>query len=453
MRTAGLSQIKTSPYQTDSNFHFFCSLGINQLWKDALLGASRSLRQNLVQGRIMGFESGPPQTSLSTEELLLVPEEENILSSSPLSSPLDPIRHTSSSPFRQWEEDRKRMNKSSFRAGRVRGMVETYERSFSESSGSGGEFDEQENSSAKLDRRQLECELEDEGGFASEEDTSVSEDEGDISTGSANRNINVGSELSSAKADAESKCAAADVDLTSSLPSVEALLKEHENNGLQNDRYRSWGAKAWEDEADNGPHATARRVPLDHTISQKAKPCEIDKTASPSGGSVPKDLTELFSQLAIDDMPAPKSTKEVGVSIEDVNKGAVQTPVAAAYELLKEFQKRLEIVEKRLDEMEHGEERKEELHGKVQTEDEQECKNKAIVLQDDVDVGPGIELPLASDMHDPTQEEERQMAKNDTVADLSISELPRYMFLVSLGVAAITTRVVLNRVLGDRKRI
>jgi len=429
------------------------ALGINQLWKDALFDASRALRQNLVQGRIMGFGAGPLQLSPSTDELLLVPEEDDS-GSDPLPSygPLNVRRRrTSSSIPRQWEEDKNRMSKTSFRAGRVRGMIETYERSFSESSASGSECEDQEVVPAKIDAHQLVCEPEDEGGFASGEDTGTSDGEGNAKMVSESGSIDAGPDSLSAKAPAESNTAFPElVDGPPSQLSVEALLHEHEGSGLRTDPFHSWGAKAWEDEANGrtGLHVTAKRIPLDtQTVNQKSRPPDI--TESPGTGSAPKGLTELFSQLTIDEPSPLKTTRDIAVSAEDQIEVISQVPGPSVYEVLQTLQNRLEIVENRLDEME-----RKEADMLQQTRHEVEQHHEKVEAKhEDMDVAGEHHLPPSSGaLHDTEPEKEQQATRNYIEADPSITELPRYMLLISLGVVAITTRVVLQRVIGNRKR-
>lgn len=411
----------------------------------------------------MGFGSGPPQSSQSTEELLFVPEEDDTGSGAlPAYSSLDVTHYRApSTPPRQWEEDKKRMSKTSFRAGRVRGMVQTYERSFSESSASGSECDIREDVPAILDAGQLVCEPEDEAGFASGEETSASEDEGNTTMVTVDSATGMGVNSPSSKMSHDTDMAVKGIELAPSPPSIKDLLNDPDAHGSQRGH---WGAKAWEDEVDNpiGVHATAKRVPLDNTISRKSKPQELD-LMSPNSGSGPKGLTDLFSQLTIDETPPPKATKEVGVSARDEATNAAQAPSPTVYDLLKECQKRLEIVEKRLDEMERKEEETVKINEQTQNEVEQQHQDKkASITHVGVDVQPGIQLPLPSDnMHDaeqqdpeprdPELEKEQRMTRNYFAADPSISELPRYMFLISLGIVAITTRVVLKRVIGDRR--
>ena len=389
----------------------------------------------------MGFESDPPQLSQSTEEL----QENDPL---PAYGPLDlTYRRTPSSVPRQWEQDKKRMSKTSFRMGRVRGMVETYERSFSESSASGSEYEEREDVLSKFGAHPLVCEPE-EGDFASGEETSASDGDGNITMVS-------GTESASAKVPVENKLEK--VAEPPSPPSVEALLREYHNGSeVQSDQDHSWGAKAWEDEANNPTdmHATAKRILSDtHTVGEESRPRVADIITESAGTSnTSKGLTELFSQLTIEERPPLQSTRDVGVSAGD---GVNNTPVPgpAVYELLNAIQKRLEIVETRLNEMERGDAEKDKLLQQAQAEVEQRQVMTPAKLDNlDMPSEPSSHLPLSGVPHHAEQKKELKTSRNYAAADPSITELPRYMFLVSLGVVAITTRVVLQRMIGDRKR-
>ncbi|KAF8507671.1 hypothetical protein JB92DRAFT_2958798 [Gautieria morchelliformis] len=438
------------------NTEDYAALGINQLWKDALLDANRALRQNLVQGRIMGFASGPPQSPASTEELLLVPEEDDSVPSAlPPCPPLD-LSHRPSPASRQWEEDKTRMSKTSFRSGRVRGMVETYERSFSESSGSGSECDDRDEVSAQFGTGELVGEPEDEGDFASGEETSASEDEGDATMVSVTSSDGAGSDPLSANVPKGSISAFPEHSYEPSCPpSVEVLLHEHEGSKLQNDRYHSWGAKAWEDEADDptGIHATAKRIPLNTPLlNQEIQPREDGITASSRIGSEPRGLIELFSQSRTEEMPPTETTRDLGVSVRGEAEDDTRVPGPAVYELLKEFQRRLETVENRLAEMERQDKEKDKHLQQPGNKDEQHYAEKATATHDIVAVGSEHYHLPSSDVVYHDELEEEAMIRNYTATDPSIYELSRYMLLVSLGVVAITASVVLNRVVGGRRR-
>ncbi|KAF8575965.1 hypothetical protein K439DRAFT_697973 [Ramaria rubella] len=401
------------------------SLGINQLWKDALLEASRTLRQNAVQGRIMGFESEPQLSLLTHEE----EEQDTVSSDLPAYTPLDLTRRRA--PL-QWEEDRKRMSRTSFRAGRVRGMVETYERSCSESSGSGSECDGEDVSKSLFNDQVLGEPAEDAGMLGSAE-TSASDDE---------MKAELNTTLSAVGNTMFSEAGHED-------PPIEELLRD----SAPKENQHSWGAKAWEDEVNDpmGVHATARRVPFEvpptvrKVVMEESDQSTAHRVSSVGGGSLSrnKGLAELFSELTIQDSVPPSSQL---VHAEERSK--------ALSELLAEYQKRLEVLEDRLQNMERmdkeyeREQERERLplqqaQSNVQTKQTQQAHEE----ERKVEVCPPPEMVR------PQNEDMCSKVKNYTGEDPSIAGLPGYMFLISLGVVAITMRVVLRRVLCGRRRI
>lgn len=126
---------------------------MNKKWRDALLIAARNLRQNVLKGRIWGAE-GSPATSPSPQSA----SPPKLFSNPDLNSSTSSIESFSS--ISGGEEDGQlgaalgRSKARRYRSGRVRGMVETFERSGSFSSeggfedGEGGPADER----AKLRR-------------------------------------------------------------------------------------------------------------------------------------------------------------------------------------------------------------------------------------------------------------------------------------------------------------
>ncbi|KAI0667947.1 hypothetical protein C8Q78DRAFT_1195769 [Trametes maxima] len=116
------------------------ALGMNKKWRHALLAALRNLRQNVLKGRIWGPD-GSPTSSPSPEAESL----EQIFSNNLFNSSSSSIE--SSSSLSTGEDDAigapgavlGRSKARRYRNGRVRGMVETFERSGSFSSEGGPE--------------------------------------------------------------------------------------------------------------------------------------------------------------------------------------------------------------------------------------------------------------------------------------------------------------------------
>ncbi|KAH9847814.1 hypothetical protein C2E23DRAFT_846546 [Lenzites betulinus] len=113
----------------------FEALGMNKKWRQALLAALRNLRQNVLKGRIWGPD-GSPTSSPSVESI----SPDQIFSNPILNSSSSSIE--SSSSLSTGEDDTAgavlgRSKARRYRNGRVRGMIETFERSGSFSSEGG----------------------------------------------------------------------------------------------------------------------------------------------------------------------------------------------------------------------------------------------------------------------------------------------------------------------------
>ena len=89
-------------------------MGVNNLWREALLNASRNLRQNVLKGRIWGFDEDDDTNSTTTK------------------FPYTHVFSSSSSSLEDVSESQDiTPNKSSNRKGRVRGLVASLERTSS----------------------------------------------------------------------------------------------------------------------------------------------------------------------------------------------------------------------------------------------------------------------------------------------------------------------------------
>src|SRR5258706_3902612 len=109
--------------------HFYCRMGINQLWREALLDASRILRKKVLQGRIWGFghievpsddddyPPSPTKPHKSRRGQIPTTVDEDTESEAIDEQPVSPLP-------------------GGYRRGRVRSMIESLERSGSSASGS-----------------------------------------------------------------------------------------------------------------------------------------------------------------------------------------------------------------------------------------------------------------------------------------------------------------------------
>ncbi|OCH89599.1 hypothetical protein OBBRIDRAFT_794095 [Obba rivulosa] len=216
MKQASISG-RTFLRMTEEDFE---GLGINNKWRQALLAASRNLRQNVIKGRIWGPETSPPSTPGSSPPLpvhMFASASYNSSSSSvDLSEP-------------EGENDADSTRRKTRRNGRVRGMVETFERSGSFSSE--GSFDEMADERFSL-RQWL-----NEEGPADEEPLR--------SPSLTDRAL-----VPPLQADKDDVA-------TSNEPTVEMLLAQSE---VADARVTgSWGARAWE-ELDLAPGVTVKRI-------------------------------------------------------------------------------------------------------------------------------------------------------------------------------------------------
>lgn len=112
-------------------------MGINQLWRPALLNASRSLRQNVVQGRIWGFGSTVTEEE---EEPSYVPSSKHMslpAAMEPLKFDFDDMPEPTSAHSEAEADEWVKRGTMSFgraRSGKVKGLVAGFERSASSSS-------------------------------------------------------------------------------------------------------------------------------------------------------------------------------------------------------------------------------------------------------------------------------------------------------------------------------
>lgn len=190
------------------------SMGINNLWREALLNASRNLRQNVLKGRIWGIEDDANESSR-------VLPYRNCFNSS--SSSIDEISGSQEST----------PNKTNERKGRVRGLIASLERT----SSSGSSFSNHGSSTSEGDVIPSAW-ADEEAAFASGSEASDIEDRN--SRKYAKRPLPVPTvppvDVLHAKHGSD------EVASREAEPSVEDLLNS--NSFSMSD---SWGAKAWED--------------------------------------------------------------------------------------------------------------------------------------------------------------------------------------------------------------
>lgn len=197
-------------------------MGVNNLWREALLNASRNLRQNVLKGRIWGFDEDDDTNSTTTK------------------FPYTHVFSSSSSSLEDVSESQDiTPNKSSNRKGRVRGLVASLERT----SSSGLSY---HGSSTSEGEAVANAWADEEASFASGSEASEVEDrkaratikkrilpEPPVDTSPFSMPaVELLPEISGA----------GDTFNTNSEPTVEELLASSTDS-----LSRSWGANAWED--------------------------------------------------------------------------------------------------------------------------------------------------------------------------------------------------------------
>lgn len=362
------------------------------------------------------------------------------------------------------------IGRASLRPGRVRGMVQSFERSASgsEASASGSENDESERFVITQ-----EFVAEPEGLPVSLELTS-SEDSA-TSSPSMEHEITTNSQVTSPE------------DISVALnppnlePSIEELLKVEPEAVPEIHQYRSWGARAWEEELASShlAHVTAKKIPLTeaqtdtmHKARDAQEPAALAElfqditTTQATTSSAPEEapIIEAASVNTVDDVEAWRKEVSIGTEIPPLptrremsvgTDGIIEGPPDLSpdvYAILRAFQERLDHVEKRLDELEKREAIQQAMstsEQEIQVEEEEETEEK-------------ITFPIEGKTLHSTAQEEMQSApsvvpvphdRNYAAPEpATLGGLPGYVLLISVGVVAMTMRVVLARMLGGRRR-
>lgn len=227
---------------------FSClSLGVNTLWRSALLAAARSLRQNILYGRIWGNSPSDPEQER---------ERAQVQDGSPFGTTL--YASSSSSldlPLTDEDASYSRHPTQHLRNGHVRGMVDKWER---ESAGSRSSSRRSNSSCSRSD---------------SESDDGSELGEGKMA---AKQDVDLPMALISVfPDDGMGTVPAADDE-----PSIEDLLASESAPAAP--KRGSWGARAWE-ELDSG--TTMRRMEPHDTVVQRQ---DISGSSGADVGSAPE---------------------------------------------------------------------------------------------------------------------------------------------------------------------
>ncbi|KAH9983298.1 hypothetical protein BJV77DRAFT_966894 [Russula vinacea] len=448
---------------TDENLRV---LGVNMLWRCALLVAARSLRQNILRGRIWGNPPSDPEQEQ---------EEERGQGDTPFSTTL--YASSSSSldlPLTDGDteagSERRRARLLGANAnGRVRGMVDKWER----------ESVESQSPTRKSDRS---C-----SRSSSESDDGSELGEGEVA---AEEDVDVPCALVSVFSDnGDGLVSAADDE-----PSIEDLLASESAPVAPKDG--SWGARAWE-ELDAG--TTVRRLePHDSGVprhddngssSADVGNAPIIETLKERGGGANSSsrrvrrTTRENLQLArprargsgvqavvhaeaklVEEAEATAAVVEAELEAKEL---ALEGEVRDARALLEEFRFRLEEVEARVSAMEAKSHPAEEQQAQVSSQQPQPQAQESTAAEKDThdnaveaspkkaSVVPECDSPRAVEISTDEGPDVGGPYANSRIVQhvvnlepTTVSDLPSYVLLVGLGVCAVVLQVVLKRVGG-----
>ena len=483
-----------APFQFFSNLRTlylttYSSLGVNMLWRSALLAAARNLRRNILRGRIWGNPASDVEQGQDQER-----EQGDVPFASPLyassSSSLDlPLNGEDAESGSQHRPTR-RLRMSTKTNGRVRGMVDKWER---ESAGS-------RNSDYGCHRSGSES---DSGSELGEGEVAATAEEDVDARGACSEPVSLSPDK-----------AVTSMSAKDSEPSMEDLLATEPAPSAPRDG--SWGARAWE-ELESG--VTMRRVEQHDTVvprrdTSSGSSADIGSpaifgTPSKRGGgasssrriraTATREDPRLARRMVADIFAEPSNTisasafAEAGVQADvpveneleeevavtaleaelEAKELALESDARSTRALLEEFKRRLEDVEGRVSVMEAEWHLKEEQVAHVsqlsQAQGASTSEHGAVeTLPKTTSVTPERDDAVAEVPTDERQVQGHSAAEKGpvdlgipdaeghvvrrTIVDIgptSVSDLPSYVFLVGLGICAVVLQVVLKRV-GSR---
>lgn len=447
------------------------TMSINVSWRDALLAASRNLRQNVIKGRIWGVGTDSPPSSSHSSSLP--------------SQPFSPLYDSSSSSVELTDEEDSVFTKRRRVRGRVRGMVESFERSGSFSSESGLDDDDDV---VRPDRAAFKQWL---------AENAVPENAVDV--------------VPSIASPVEASVVAQEAPPFVEEPTVEALLAETESLG-------AWGARAWEEFDGMGLGVTVKRV-SEHVAEDAPRPISAVNAdrgtwmQSLKRGSLAKRqkerrvVTAVFAPAVEEQAPGlPESSMEQPpdairpLNLHEQTEYATQTPLStpeldadvpysqleaelqATRALVDAYKKRLNDVECKLAEYEQLNDTRQRqtlqphpvaiVDVQVETSSSQTLGRleessgsngsasgpTSTLVSKLLAVGPSLVpsvlkralLGLSRAPTTRTRDHARTQGEPDSDTPSSISELPQYVLLVSLGVCAVVLRLMLKKAANRR---
>ena len=412
-------------------------MGVNKLWKDALLTSSRNLRRNVLKGKIWG----PSAEDDLDDDLFANTSNSSTSSLESLHNATDgddPGPHYIK-PYRR------------YRNGRVRGMVESFERS--------GSFSSSSSSSELAERNAFIAEYNANQAVIAQSPVEAPSHFPELSSPSP---LPLPPPTVDSLSGSSGKRPLPQIPVHPSLrdlpvdePTVEELL-EAEGEELGS----SWGARAWE-EFDDKPGITVKKFIQDAPHSGDINPdmtiCGLStvvesRSREGSKGKKPRDERRIVT--AIFSPPVP-STSQVSALIQapeltssrSRREEELEDQVKSTTLILEEYKKRLEEVERKVSHMADVEVR---LNQKIEKADRE---NKE--LQEKVREAERKTVQPKSDhtsrshtVADPrTSAIARRKKVIDNLDPQSISALSQYVLLVGIGVCAVVFRVVLKKVI------
>jgi len=196
--------------------------------------------------------------------------------------------------------------------------------------------------------------------------------------------------------------------------------------------------------------ATTSSAPEEAPIIEAAH-----SSKSGAGVNTADDVEAWRKEVSIGTEIPPLPTKrEMSVGTDGIIMGPPTVPDLSpdVYAILRAFQERLDHVEKRLDELE----KRETIQQAISTSEQE------IRIEEEEETEEEITLPIEGKTPHSAAQEETQSApsvapvphdRNYAVPEpATLGGLPGYVLLISVGVVAMTMRVVLARMLGGRRR-
>lgn len=413
-------------------------MGVNKHWKDALLTSSRTLRRNVLKGKIWG-----PSADGDIDDDLFAD-----MSNSSTSS-LESLHNATDgdNPGPHYIKPYRR-----HRNGRVRGMVESLERSGSFSSDSSfSELADQNAFTARYDANQ---------DVISQSPVEALSHFPELSAPSP---LPLSPPTADSLSKSPSKRPLPQIPVHPSLrelpaeePSVEELL-EAEGEELGS----SWGARAWE-EFDDKPGITVKKLIQDAPHSDDVDPdttisglSTVIESQSREGSNGKKQRDERRIVTAIFSRPVSSTSQVSGLiqapeltSSRSRREEELEDQVKSTTLILEEYKKRLEEVERKVSHMAEVEVRLNQKIEKAGQENKElqekvrQAERKASQIQSDSSlVSHAVADPRISAVA-------RRKKVIENLDPQSISALSQYVLLVGVGVCAVVFRVVLKKVIG-----